>query len=181
MAAIYVVIKNKMMGVNMATLQEAMNEYKKQLEKGTIKEAYQGLIRYVADLRTHFKTTNPDYYVSSLYPGSMDMTFFSIYSQSLKFRGLKIGIIFVHETFRFEVWLVGFNKQMQSKYWNVIKDSGWYQYQIVPTTQGVDAIIEHILVDNPDFNDFGSLTKQIESGTMQFIQDVECFLSTLKN
>ena len=45
-----------MMGLNMATLQEAMNEYKKQLEKGTIKEAYQGLIRYVADLRTDRKS-----------------------------------------------------------------------------------------------------------------------------
>jgi hypothetical protein len=165
----------------MGTFQESMNEYRKQLEKGPIKEAYQGLMKYFMDLRTYFKNTYPDDYVSSLYQGHMDMTFFSFYSPSLKKRGLKIGIIFVHDVFRFEVWLVGFNKQIQNKYWKIFKERNWDQYQIVPTTKGVDSIVEHILVDNPDFSDLGILTKQIEKGTMKFIQDVESFLSTLKN
>ena len=165
----------------MGTLQEAMQAYRKQLEMGDIKEAYQGLMQYLLDLRIYFKNTYPDYYVSSLYQGFMDMTFFSIYSPSLKNRKLKIAILFLHETFRFEVWLVGFNKQIQSKYWKKIKETNWNQYHVVPTTKGVDAIVEHILVDNPDFSDVDTLSKQIERGTLTFIKDVESFLSTLKN
>jgi hypothetical protein len=32
----------------------------------------------------------------------------------------------------------------------------------VPTIKGSDAIIGHVLVDNPDFNNLEALTKQIE-------------------
>ena len=59
----------------MKSFQENMNEYKKQLEKGAIKEAYKGLMEYIMDLRTHFKNEYPDYFVSgSIYYGYMDMT-----------------------------------------------------------------------------------------------------------
>ena len=40
-----------------------------------------------------------------------------------------------------------------------------------------DSILEHILVENPDFRDLDRLTKQIERETMKFIKDVESFLS----
>lgn len=165
----------------MSTLQDSMQAYKKQLEDGPIREAYQGLMKYLMNLRTYFKNTYPDFYISSLYQGYMDMSFFSIYSSSLKTQKLKVAILFIHEPFRFEVWLVGSNKQVQSRYWKKIKESDWYQYPLVPSTKGVDAIIKHVLVENPDFNDFGSLTKQIENETMRFIQDVEGFLSKLNN
>ena len=162
----------------MKSFQENMNEYKKQLEKGAIKEAYKGLMEYIMDLRTHFKNEYPDYFVSgSIYYGYMDMTYFSFYPKSLKDRNLKIAIVFIHETFRFEVWLAGYNKQVQTKYWELFKESDWNKYHIVPTTKGVDSIIEHILVDNPDFSDLDSLTKQIEIATLKFIKDIESFLS----
>ena len=43
--------------------------------------------------------------------------------------------------------------------------------------KGVDSVVEHILVDNPDFSDLDALTKQIEQGTLKFIQDIESFLT----
>jgi hypothetical protein len=66
--------------------------------------------------------------------------------------------------------------QVQSKYWKIFKESNWNKYHIVPTTKGADSILEHILVDNPDFRDLDKLTKQIEKGTLKFIGDVESFL-----
>jgi hypothetical protein len=162
----------------METFQESMNEYKKQLEKGAIKEAYKGLMEYIMDLRTHFKNKYPDYVVSgSIYYGYMDMTYFSFFPESLKNRGLKIAIVFIHESFRFEVWLAGYNKQIQAKYWKLFKENGWNQYHLVPTTQGADSIVEYVLADNPDFSDLNTLTNQIEHGTLKFIEDVESFLS----
>ncbi len=165
----------------MEPFHEYVNEYKKQLEKGAIKKAYKGLMEYILSLRTYFTNKYPDYFVSgSIYYGYMDMTYFSFFPKSIKDRKLKIAIVFMHETCRFEVWLAGYNKQVQSKYWKLFKESDWNKYPIVPTTKGVDSIIEHILVDNPDFSDLDTLTKQIESATLQFIQDVESFLSQTK-
>jgi hypothetical protein len=162
----------------MATFNESMNEYRKQLENGAIQKAYKGLMEYIMALRTHFQSKYPDYFVSgNIYYGYMDMSYFSIIPESLKDRKLKIAVVFLHEAFRFEVWLAGVNKQVQSKYWKMIKESNWNQYHLVSTTQGADSIVEHILVEDPDFGDLESLTNQIESGTLNFIQEVESFLS----
>ena len=162
----------------MESFHENMNEYRKQLEKGAIQEAYKGLMAYVMSLRTHFKNKYPDYFVSgSIYYGYMDMTYFSFFPKSLKDRKLKVAIVFIHEAFRFEVWLAGNNKQVQSKYWKLFKESDWNEYHIVSTTKGVDSIVEYILVEDPDFSDLDTLTEKIERGTLKFIKDVEGFLS----
>jgi hypothetical protein len=65
----------------MGSFHESMNEYRKQLEKGAIQEAYKGLMEYILALRTHFKNKYPDYFVSgSIYYGYMDMTYFSCHN-----------------------------------------------------------------------------------------------------
>ncbi len=162
----------------MASFQEYMNEYKKQLQKGAVQKAYQGLIDYIMGLRSYFEKKYPDFSVSgSIYSGYMDMTYFAFFPKSLKQRKLKVGIVFVHEAFRFEAWLFGYNKSIQAKYWKLLKESGWSKYRVPPTVKGVDSILEGILVETPDFSDLDALTKQIEKGTLEFIKDVEDFLS----
>ena len=166
----------------MGSFHENMIEYRKQLEKGTIQKAYKGLMEYIMALRTYFQDKYPDYFVSgSIYYGYMDMTYFSFFPESLKQRKLKIAIVFLHEAFRFEAWLAGYNKQVQSKYWELFKDCGWEKYRLVPTTQGADSILEHILVEAPDFSDLDALTKRIEVSTLEFIQGVEGFLAAHEN
>ena len=166
----------------MGSFPESMNEYRRQLNKGDIQEAYQGLMGYFRDLRSHFENEYPDYSVSgSIYYGYMDMTYFSVFPESLKRRKLKIAIVFVHETFRFEVWLSGSNRNVQTKYWHLLKESDWNKYQLAPTPKGVDHALAHILMNDPDFSDLDALTRQIERGTLDFIRDVEGFLSKERN
>ena len=163
----------------MASLQASMITYKHQLQKGDIVRAYRGLMAYMQDLRTHFAKTNPDYFVSgSLYTGYMDMTYFAVSPPEFKQRSLKAAIVFVHESFRFEVWLSGANRQVQAEWWKEIKASGWDTYSVVPVITGSDAILEHVLVQDPDFDDLSALTAQIERGTLNFIKDVETYLSS---
>ena len=106
----------------------------------------------------------------------MDMTYFAFTPESLKKRNLKIAIVFNYETFRFEAWLAGSNRRVRDDYWQLIKDSGWNQYRVVTPAAGVDAILEHVLVANPDFDDLSGLTNQIEQQTLAFIGDIESFL-----
>jgi len=162
----------------MTLFQEYMNEYRKQMKKGDIREAYKGLMEFIMALRLHFKRHYPDYFVSgSIYYGFMDMTYFSFTPEVLKRQKLKIAIVFIHGTCRFEVWLGGYNKQVQKKYWKLVKESDWHKYRIPSTIKGVDSIIEGILVENPDFSNLDTLTRQIERSTLRFIKDVEAFLS----
>lgn len=162
----------------MTSFQEYINEYRKQLEKGVMQKAYKGLMEYIMSLKTHFMKTYPEYIVSgSIYYGYMDMTYFSVIPKSIKERKLKIAIVFLHQAFRFEAWLSGVNKQIQTQYWELIKESNWNKYRIVSPGKGIDSILENILVSNPDFSDPKALTKQIEQATLAFIQDVEHFLS----
>jgi hypothetical protein len=37
--------------------------------------------------------------------------------------------------------------------------------------------MKHVVVDKPDFSDLETLTRQMESATLKFIEDVESFLS----
>jgi hypothetical protein len=104
----------------------------------------------------------------------MDMTYFAFSPESLKSRKLKIAIVFVHEQFRFEVWLSGYTRDIQDNYLKLIKESSWSKYRI---TDNVDSIIECTLIDEPNFDDLDTMTEQIESGTMKFIEDVNNFLS----
>ncbi len=154
-----------------------MEEYRRQLEIGAVQKAYKGLMEYVMSLRTHLNNEHPSYFVSGLYYGCMDMTYFSFYPASLKDRSLKVAIVFLHEAFRFEAWLAGYNKQVQSQYWRLFKESGWDKYRLVSDTRGADSILESVLVENPDFGNLEALTEQIEKGALRFIKDVESFLS----
>ena len=162
----------------MLSFNESMLEYRKQLKNGIIQKAYRGLMEYFGTLRTYLKKKYPKYAISgSLYFGYMDMTYFAVTPPQLKERKLKIAVVFLHEEFRFEVWLGGFNKSIQETYWNLVRKSEWDKYHIPSNIEGIDSIVEYILVEDPDFRDLDTLTKQIEKGTTNFIKDVESFLS----
>ena len=52
-------MKSGIDGSNTGSFQESMNEYRKQLEKGTVKDAYRGLMEYFMVLKTYFKKQIP--------------------------------------------------------------------------------------------------------------------------
>ncbi len=165
----------------MQSIQEDMNDLRGQLRIGSIQKAYRALLGYMMDLRTHFKNRYPNYSISGLYQGYMDMTYFAIVPPSLKHRDLKIAIVFNYEAFRFEAWLSGTNRQVQRKYWELFRDSQWTEYRVVTPAKGIDSIVECNLAKDFDFGDLDSLTTSIEEKAVEFINDVERFLSGHEN
>src|SRR4030065_294651 len=116
----------------MKSFNDNMHEYRDQLMKGSIQKAYKGLMDYMMDLRAYLNNKYPDHFVpGNIYFGYMDMTYFSFTSKALKDRNLKVAIVFIHETFRFEAWLAAVNKQVQGKYWKMIRESDWDRYHLV--------------------------------------------------
>jgi hypothetical protein len=62
----------------------------------------------------------------------------------------------------------------------LFEESGWEKYHIETPAKGVDAILDHVLIENPDFRDLNALTIRIERGVIKFIENVENFLSDIK-
>lgn len=160
--------------------QKDMLEFKQQLQKGSIQKAYQGIMAFMMGLKNHFSIKYPECAApGGLYFGYMDMTYFSISPKTLKDRDLKIAIVFVFESFRFEIWLSGKNKQVLAKYWELFRRNQWDKYNLVEPGKGIDYIVTHVLVDNPNFDDMDALTEQIEQGTVGFVRDIEGFLTEI--
>ena len=157
----------------MPSIQKDMQELRRQLQSGSIQRAYRGLLRYMADLRTHIKSKFPTYSVSGLYQGYFDMTYFALVPPSLGTRGLKIAIVFNYGAFRFEAWLAATNRQVQRQYWELLKDTRWAAYRVVAPAAGVDSIIECDLAHEFDLGNPDVLTAAIEKKVAKFTQDVE--------
>jgi hypothetical protein len=164
----------------MRSLHDDMLEFKTQLQRGAIQNAYRGLLEYMLSLKNHFLNKYPNLTIpGSLYIGYMDMTYFSILPESLKSRGLKIAIVFNYEAFRFEIWLSGKNKQVLTKFWKILTASGWNKYKVVNPGKGIDFIVEHVMLDQPDFNDLDAMTECLGSETVKFIREIEQILGKI--
>ena len=154
-----------------------MEEFRRQLEKGSIRKAYRALLSYMMGLRTHFKNNLAGSTVSGFYQGYMDMTYFALFPSSLKHRNLKIAIVFNYDAFRFEAWLAGRNRKVQRQYWKLFKNSQWPKYRVVTPAKGIDSILECDLATGFDLDDSDALTRSIETTTLAFIDDIERFLA----
>jgi len=161
----------------MKTFEKCIDVYREQLKEGSIQVAYKGLIEYIMSLRTYFCKNYPKFQIpSNIYFGYMDMTYFSILTESLRQKKLKIAFVFNYDTFGFEVWLSGVNKKVLAKYWELIDEKKWDKYKIVKPGKCIDLVLEHVLDGNPDFSNLDVLTKRLEKETIRFIDDVEEFL-----
>jgi len=154
-----------------------MNTYRQLLGEGHLQVAYRGLMKYLSSLRTELKKRHPDFYVSSsVYTGYMDMSYFSFTPEAIKNKKLKIAILFNHENFHFEAWLVGVNKGVQKDYLKLLKERGLSKNQQVPMEKGIEAIAATTLIAEPDFDDLELLTNRIEKQSISFISEVEQLL-----
>ncbi len=161
----------------MKTLNDYITEYHKQLKKGDIQKAYQGLMKYLLDLKTYLKEKHSDFSISgNLSPGNMDVSYFFFTSRKLKELNLKTAIVFVHEKNEFEVWLTGSTIKVRSNFLKSFKEKDLGKYRIPSEISGLAPIIVYNLISSPNFDDLNSLTNRIENETMNFIKDIESLL-----
>ena len=164
------------MQAKVSSFSEDIVEYRKQLQKGTVKAAYQGLMEYFDSLRHALKTKHPDYFLSDIHYGQMDYTYLYFFPKTLQRQKLKVVILFSHDTFKFEVLLAGYNREAQAKYWKYFKERGFGKYHLSADANEADRFLSETIVEKTDFSDTEALTNKILTATIEFIQCVESFL-----
>jgi hypothetical protein len=161
----------------MNSLNYCIQEYKDQLSKGVIQKAYREIISFMSELRGYLSGKYPDYAVSSLYFGYMDMTYFALTPPALRDMKLKIAIVFLHEECRFEAWLAANNRQVQAEYIKLLQHKNTGKYSLSQIQPGVDSIIATSIIEQPDFDDLEVLKKLIEARTKEFAEDIILLLN----
>ncbi len=150
--------------------------YKEQLEKGDVQIAYTELVKVVMKLKTIFsKDLAHSYSFGNIFQGYMDYTYFYYSNEYLKNRKLKLGLVLNHEEMRFEIWLLGQTKDIQQKYWNLLKTTKWVKSVEIPQY----SVFEVVLGENPNFNDLDLLYGDIKNELIQVSDEIFASLKLL--
>ena len=156
---------------------EYIAAYKKQLSEGEVQVAYNILLKYVMRLKVHCeKAFFEGYSFGNVSPGYMDFTYFPFFNAYLRKEKLRFGIVLNHSEMRFELWLMGQNSGIQTKYWNLLKSSFWNQERIHMPQYSV---LEVTLVDNPDFDDMDTLATRVTEKARCVSEEILAHLKTL--
>jgi len=160
----------------MNSLNKHIQEYRHQLSKGHIQKAYKGIMAFMSSLKSDLEKSHPNHTTSALYFGYIDMTYFAFTPPELKNNKLKIAIVYLHESGRFEAWLGGNNRKIQAEVIERLSEKDIGKYRLSKAAPGVDSIIELILVEDPDFDKLEDLKFQIEKKSIKFINDMTVIL-----
>lgn len=162
----------------MESLNESVREYTAQLEKGHIQRAYRGIMNFMTALRKQLEAECLDYVAGGFYPGYMDMSYVSFTPAPLKEMGLKIAVVYLHRENRFDLWLAGGNRGIQSRYIARMGKMDLGDFSLSQPAPGVDSIVERILVENPDFDRPEALMRRIAEGLKEFAGKITTILAT---
>lgn len=150
-------------------LNSYVSVYKQLLKEGDVRIAYAGLVKYVQKLRTEFsKDLGKDYSVGNVLQGYMDYTYFYLSNEYLKSKKLKFGLVLNHAEANFEIWLLGQTKDVQEKFWELLKNSKWVKAPDMPQY----SVCEVTLISKPNFGDLDKLTSELKKQYLAVSKDI---------
>ena len=148
--------------------------YQEQMKSGEVQKAYSFLLKYVVQVKTSFeKSFSKEYSCGNVSPGYLDYSYFSFANEYLKGKKLRFGIVLNHSEMRFELWLLGQNKEIQNRYWDMFKGSKWNEGR---TKRPQYAELEIVLIDNPNFEKIDELTDDIINKAVIEAEEVIAYL-----
>ena len=140
-----------------------LSEYKELLQTTNLRKGYQEFIKLFRYIRVSFEKNMPEYkFQGNIVENGMDYSYFLFTNESLKEKGLKIAIVFVHSNFQFEVWLSGYNRNYQLKYYDLLKGKN-IPFQLTDNPARKDYILRVVLEENVDISDADLLTERIQN------------------
>ena len=155
-----------------------ISTYQEQIIKGDIQKTYNFLLKYVMQLKASLeKSFSQEYSFGNVSPGYLDFSYFPFYNDYLRDKKLRFGVVLNHREMRFELWLMGQNKKIQERYWDILKTSFWNQGR---TAMPQYAVIETVLIDNPDFEKIEKLTTDIENRAAYEVDKIATYLKKLE-
>lgn len=156
--------------------QNYLNEYKNLIKNTDLQKGYQELIKLFRFLRIELEKELTEYTFSgNIVENNMDYSYFQLVDKRLKDLGIKIQVVFKHKDFRFEIWASGYNRQIQNKYYELLKNKN-LPYIFNDQPNRIDYILRYPLDENLDLSDGLGLVKGIKNSTIRFIGNINNLL-----
>lgn len=156
----------------MESLNKQVQVYTECLRIGNIQKAYKGILTFMSELKGFLERQHTDYLASAMYFGYMDMTYFAFTPPALRDKKLKIAIVYLHEEYRFELWLAANNRSIQAAYIKMLESKDLGEYILSHVQPGVDAIVSALIIQQPDFDQPDSLKIRIAEKLDTFVNDM---------
>lgn len=122
-----------------------LDMYRYLLATTDIQQAYQEFVDLFRFVRIELEKQLPQYNFSShIVENRLDFAYFQLTDEALKNKGLKIQVVFVHKTYCFEVWVSRYNRQIQQKYYRILKDQT-IKYYLNSLPASIDYIFKSTL------------------------------------
>lgn len=104
--------------------QSVFQEYKHIIETTSIQKCYQQIMKLLKYIASELEKEMPEYtFMGRVVENQMDFSYFQATRESLKEAGLKVQIVFIHSTCEFEVWISGYNRKIQCRYYKMLCNS----------------------------------------------------------
>ena len=160
----------------MKTLSLLVYDYTVCLQRNDLQLAYKGILEFMSKLRADFIKRYPQYDAGSMYPGYLDMSYFSLSTQSLKDKGLKLAVVYLHQSSHFEVWLSAKNRAILKTYAPAVGRILADTPALFHDAGNQDALVEAALASASDFDYPAALIDTIEQGVAMFVAAVTSHL-----
>lgn len=152
---------------------ECIKEYENIIKNTSLQRGYQEFLKFFRYLKIYLEKEMPEYkFTGNIVENNMDYSYFQFSNETLKSKGLKIVVVFVHKTCNYEVWLSGINRNVQIKYHKELIDSD-NKYTLTTDPTRLDYILKHIIISDCDYSNIDRLLNEIKSETLNFIEDIQ--------
>jgi hypothetical protein len=155
---------------------EYLKEYDKIIKTTQLQKGYQEFIKLFRFLRIGLEKELSEYNFSgNIVENNMDYSYFQLVDKRLKDLGIKIQIVFQHREFRFEIWASGYNRKIQNKYYEKLKNKE-HPYILNYQPNRIDYILKFPLDENLNLSDGIGLIKIIKNNIKVFIENINHLL-----
>ncbi len=150
-----------------------LNDYQQIIKTTNILESYQEFIKLFRYLKIQLQKELPEFSTSNnIMENHLDFAYFQLFKDSLKDRGLKVQIIFVHQRCQFELWISGYNRKIQNKYYLKLKDRK-FDYLLTSDPQHIDYIFKSQLSTELDISDGEKLISLLKEDILEIVSFAE--------
>lgn len=155
----------------------ALNTYKNLIQTTELQEGYQGFIKLFCFLRSELKKELPQMMFSNqIEENKMNFAYFQLTNQSMKAKGIKIQVIFVHKTCSFELWVSGYNRKIQGEYYDMLKEKPM-PYLLNHSPDKADYIFKFLIDSNLEMDATSKFVAKIKAEIEKLIEYVETAIS----
>lgn len=155
----------------MKTNHQLIKIYKNLIQTTQIQTSYQYIIEIIHNLYLTLKKDLNTYQFShKVIENHMNFSYFQLTNPQLKKQGLKIQIIFIHQSCQLEVWLSGYNRHIQQQYYQTLKST--CPFQLCENPQKNNYIIKRSLIKDISTDDLQDIIEEIKLT----IKDIEKLL-----